>query len=117
MHRDVDEARLKVDAQSWQPAVITDAEAVLISLLIERGELNVTQPPAGASPGEVAQAIQRLEAAGLVGADAAHANIYRLLTKECAVVFLPDGRLVAGENNSGRLTRWVDRNAPAEKAE
>lgn len=31
-----------------------------------------------------------------------------LLTKECKAVFLPDGRLVAGDDASGRLTNWVN---------
>lgn len=31
----------------------------------------------------------------------------KLLTDECKVCILPDGRVVAGEDKSGRLTRWV----------
>lgn len=31
-----------------------------------------------------------------------------LTTTECACVTLPDGRFIAGENNTGRLSRWVD---------
>jgi hypothetical protein len=30
-------------------------------------------------------------------------------TEECACVLLPDGRRIAGENNTGRLTRWTNR--------
>lgn len=29
-----------------------------------------------------------------------------LLTKECGLLILPDGRFAAGENCSGKLTRW-----------
>lgn len=32
-----------------------------------------------------------------------------LTTFQLAIVILPDGRTVAGENNTGRLERWVQR--------
>lgn len=34
---------------------------------------------------------------------------YRLLTKQLQPAILPDGRFVAGENNTGKFTRWLER--------
>jgi hypothetical protein len=31
-----------------------------------------------------------------------------LTTEECACVLRPDGRRIAGENNTGSLTRWTN---------
>jgi hypothetical protein len=40
---------------------------------------------------------------------ARNGRILTLTTAQCACVLLPDGRRIAGENNTGRLTRWVER--------
>jgi hypothetical protein len=32
-----------------------------------------------------------------------------LITDRCRTAVLPDGRLIAGEDNTGRLTRWIAR--------
>jgi hypothetical protein len=34
-------------------------------------------------------------------------RMFTLTTDECACVLLPDGRRIAGENNTGCLTRWT----------
>jgi hypothetical protein len=31
----------------------------------------------------------------------------RVLARECKIAALPDGRIVAGEDNSGRFSRWL----------
>lgn len=40
---------------------------------------------------------------------ARNGNELELTTVECACMILPDGRYIAAENNTGRLTRWVRR--------
>lgn len=35
-------------------------------------------------------------------------DLLQLVTYECAMAILPDGRFVAGENNTGRLSRWIE---------
>jgi hypothetical protein len=50
------------------------------------------------------------DSARLIGADALRASVYRYLSTECVVACLPDGRVAAADNVSGRLTRWVNKN-------
>ena len=33
----------------------------------------------------------------------------QLTTEECQCIILPNGQFIAGENNTGRLTRWLER--------
>jgi len=51
--------------------------------------------------------IDHLRSRGLVGRDPHEPTRYWLLTRQCDCMILPDGRFVAGDNSSGRLTRWV----------
>jgi hypothetical protein len=49
-------------------------------------------------------------------------SVLKLTTIACSCVVLPDGRFVAADDNSGRLTRWlsrylVDRSGAAKKPE
>ena len=37
-------------------------------------------------------------------------NCLVLITDACQCAILSDGKFVAGENNSGRFTRWMDKN-------
>lgn len=106
---DVPNKTLQGETKPWEPVFLDDVEHVVVAWLCQREELDLLNLPKGAPPEEVETALKRLAGEGLVGADAEVSSIYRLLTKECAVVILPDGRVAAGENNSGRLTRWVER--------
>lgn len=92
----------------WEPVRLTDEEAVLVNWLCKKEEIDLDSPPSGAPPREQLKALLlRLASTGLVGAVAGSHSRYRLLTTECRVVCLPDGTVVAGENSSGRLDRWV----------
>ena len=44
-------------------------------------------------------------------------NEIELITEQCQCVILPNGELVAGENNTGRLTRWMRRHFQRENPE
>ena len=37
-------------------------------------------------------------------------NKLKLLTDHCQCVILPNGKVVAADNKSGRLTRWIEKN-------
>jgi hypothetical protein len=36
-------------------------------------------------------------------------NQMELITDRCQPAILPDGRFAAGEDNTGRMTRWIAR--------
>lgn len=98
---------VKVSA-SWEPARLTTEEAVLVTWLCKNDELDLDKPPSDAPPRKQLEALlHRLASTGLVGPVAGAPSRYRLLTTECGVVCMPDGTSVAGDNSSGRLTRWV----------
>ena len=42
-------------------------------------------------------------------------NKLKLLTDQCNCAILPDGRLVAGEDKSGRFTNWIIKNSAKSK--
>jgi hypothetical protein len=53
--------------------------------------------------------VSRLLETALVYLNDAHT--LRYLTDYCNIAFLPDERIVGGENKTGRLDRWVRREA------
>jgi hypothetical protein len=95
------------DGGEWEPVFISDEEHVLLLWMARHGELDLDRLPDGCDPLEMQQAATRLTAARLIGPDAHRGRVLRQLTQQCAVVSLPDGRVAAGENVSGRLTNWV----------
>jgi hypothetical protein len=107
--------QLIAEPKDWEPVELDDTEHVLVTWLCEKDEIDLAAPPRGADPALLKTAVERLVGAGLVGPDASLPTVFRLLTKQCAVVCLPDGRVVAGENVSGRLTRWLSRYMEARK--
>lgn len=96
--------------KEWEPCVLDDAQGVLINYLCSKGTVSVNHPlidellndePKYKNKDEF---INSVKATYLVDVD--KENKFYLLTEECQVLFLPDGRVVAAENNTGRLTRW-----------
>jgi hypothetical protein len=93
----------------WQPVILTDTQFLMINYLCKYEEINIltaqffgeVATKEGKTVNELAD---ELCATSLVYLEA---NKIKLLTKQCACVVMPDGRLVAGENVSGRLARWV----------
>jgi hypothetical protein len=98
------------DAKGWAPVELDESEHVLVAWLCQNESINLDNPPAGVVLKDLEASINQLVEAGLVGSDASRGNVFRLLTRECLVACLPDGRVIAGENVSGRMTRWLDRN-------
>jgi hypothetical protein len=88
----------------WQPLFADEDEAVTLMLLCNSPDgLDISEIVKGL--GDRANAlIDRLKKSGLV---AQRGNLIELTTKHAEGVFLPDGRHCFGENNTGRLTRWV----------
>lgn len=102
--------------QPWMPAVLEEGQFLVVSALC-RGDLSLSDQyliQAADTDGQSLDAFVR----GLVDTRlvALRGDALTLITTECGCVLLPDGRRIAGENNTGRLTRWLDK-FMAERAE
>ncbi|MDU0364285.1 DUF6602 domain-containing protein [Rhizobium sp. 25PS6] len=97
------------DFDEWTPVVLDDDQNAVVTILCG-DDIAVTDPRfrefllgKGHDPETFIEALCRTT---LVARDG---DILQLTTKKCEVVLLPDGRYVAADNNTGRLTRWVEK--------
>lgn len=102
--------------QPWMPAVLEEGQFLVVNALC-RGDLSLSDQyliQAADTDGKSLDAFIR----GLVDTRlvALRGDALTLITTECGCLLLPDGRRIAGENNTGRLTRWLDK-FMAERAE
>lgn len=92
----------------WSPVVLNNAQFVIVNELCNGDDVNIDDP-------ELKQFVEKEVCTiddfidGLIETRlvAREGNTLRLATTGCSCMILPDGRYVAAENNSGRLTRWV----------
>ncbi len=93
----------------WQPTKLDDKQASFLLYLLENPEIDMTNPEFvhGWGGDNLNQIIADLVTTGLVSKTG---NKLVLLTTECKLVVMPDGSIVAGEDNNGRLTNWVSQN-------
>lgn len=95
---------------SWEPFVLTEDQWVIANLLCNLEEIDIATFDFGGRPRtKISADFRAMGSMGLVGPVPGKQNTYGLLTVACAVAVLPDGRFIAGENVSGRLTRWAER--------
>lgn len=94
----------------WEPDVLSKEQFVIINQLCQGKDIETTDTDfvsfVTTSGQSVDEFIDDLVETRLV---ARKGTMIELITKECAAMILPDGRFVAAENNTGRLTRWVQR--------
>lgn len=94
----------------WEPVVLTEEQHVVIALLCKGKSISLNDEDFKNFVTENGHTIngfkQSLLETGLVGIEG---NEIKLVTRKCECVFLPDGRIIAAENNTGRLTRWVEK--------
>jgi len=103
---------LKSNKQSkeWSPIELDLHQYVIIEKLCREGEIDITnnsdiqQLIISTSYSSTTNFVEKLKATGLVCVEN---NKLILLTDECRCVILPNGKLYAGENKSGRLISWV----------
>lgn len=93
----------------WEPVFLTEAQYKVICLLCKNSMdqsdtkfLDVLRENS-LSKNEF---IESLIETGLVGVEGSE---LKLITQKCECVLLPDAKYVAAENNTGRLTRWVEK--------
>jgi len=95
-------------SKDWHPATLTKPEFAVIHQLCNGKSVDISDPSLAAFCAEHAQTVdqvcQNLNRANLA---AIKGSSLELITDECQCVFLPDGRCVAADNKSGRLTHYV----------
>lgn len=97
------------DFDEWEPVEIDADQNVMITMLCSE-DILVTDPELqefllskGYNPAAFIDALCRTTLVAREG------DRLQLTTTCCQVVVLPDGRYVAADNNTGRLSRWLDR--------
>lgn len=94
----------------WEPAQLTDEGFVLVQRLCAGSQVLWDDPELLAFLASRGVDSAELKASLLdTGLVAMSGQEMELITELCQCVTMPDGTLVAGENNTGRLTRWVQR--------
>ena len=101
---------------SWQPIELNEGEHIALTIIILMENSGVTDGvdinssqlirefEDSAYPLE--DSVKNLYKAGLISIENGK---LRLLTRECSIAVLPDGRFVAGENSSGRFSNWLEK--------
>lgn len=96
------------DSVPWTPVEISMNEFIFINVLKESPSMTIDDPGLvnffQEKGVDHVAFFDDLRKKGLIDFDGKHFNY---LTKEMMISFLPDGRIVAGDNNSGRFMRWV----------
>jgi hypothetical protein len=94
--------------ESWKPVEIDNLQFAIIQKLIEKEEISTSSDwftTLIKHPNYSSATLSKLITSGLISKKG---ETLALLTIECKVVVMPDGSIVAGEDNSGRLTTWVE---------
>jgi hypothetical protein len=116
VHDDEAVPEAPVVPQQWSPVELSLPQCGLVTQLCKSPDGSIVIDDLSAC--DLIEAdISYLNSHGLVGRDPRNAKVYRLLTQECRVVILSDGRFMAGDDNSGRLFRWVSEFDAARKAQ
>ena len=101
----------------WEPTTVDESQFVVLNCLCAGQKVLTTDPRLLsylASKGiEMSVFIAGLRETGLIAMEGSR---MKLTTEGMGCAILPDGRFVAGENSTGRLSRWVARQAPSDSA-
>ncbi len=109
---DLDEAQLtgSDDLEPWQPESLSIEQFVVITRLCEGHRVFLDDDDFLGYLGEQGVDLEEVRASLLdTGLVAMAGTEMELITDRCRTAVLPDGRLIAGEDNTGRLTRWIAR--------
>ncbi len=94
----------------WEPTTVDEIQYVVFNCLCDGQTVLTTDPEFISyltSRGlDITTFVAGMVATGLVAVDGER---LKLTTEGMACMILPDGRYVVGENNTGRLSRWIQR--------
>ncbi len=100
----------------WEPAFIDLTQHFVITRLCAEGEVDLLDPDLESYLSKEGYTIDSLvDSLNSVGLAAREGDRLLLLTRGCASAFLPDGRIVAGENVGGQLMKWMNRDLEKNK--
>lgn len=109
-YMDIPEGKLKVlgDTVPWNPTTLTAEQLAVMQLLLSGNRVSVNDPEIGAlldeanlSPEDFWSSLRATRLVVLRGSQ------IELITNEFMALMLSDGTIVAADNESGRLTRWL----------
>ena len=96
------------DREAWHPPSLSKAEYVIVDILCKKSEIDLTEKAfleflakEGETVASITASLNQKRLTTVVG------QTLQLITDECACVILPDGRFVAAENKSNRLSRYA----------
>lgn len=98
------------DYSDWEPVRLTPAQFIVIQRLCDGQPVRLDDTAM----------LEYLQLNGIDADDfkegllwtrlvALRGDELQLITEECQCIILPNGEFIAGENNTGRLTRWLER--------
>lgn len=99
----------------WEPARLTPAQFTVIQRLCDGRPVRLGDAAtleylraSGTDPDDFKESLVRTRLVALRGDE------LQLITDECQCIILPNGEFIAGENSTGRLTRWLEKNGQSE---
>lgn len=110
---DENEVAARDDVEPWQPVELSIEQFVVLQRLCHGDSVRLDDPGLlgyleenGLDPEQLRTDLLDTGLVAMAGSEVV------LITVKCTAFALPDGRLVAGENNTGRMERWVERHFP-----
>lgn len=100
----------ETDLEEWQPEQLDDTQHVIITELCRDGEIDLIKNNKlekfvlSKGYNSLDEFISNLLSTNLVYIEK---NKLKLLTDKCRCAILPDGRIVAAEDRSGRFSKWL----------
>lgn len=92
----------------WNPVEVSEIEAIILFELSRKDKIDINEPDfvsfTNAKGSNVNDVVKTLCDKRLIYLQD---GVIKYLTDACVVSFLPDGRTFAGEDKSGRMTRWT----------
>ena len=97
-----------ITLRKWKPVELSESEAFIVVSLLDNSKINVTDIWFKDEVKKLKHPIQdvllRLRNRNIISVEG---NIIELLTDQCDLAFFPNGKIYAGENKTGRLSRWI----------
>ncbi len=96
--------------KEWSPIFVDDQAYAIAAVLCKNKQflnLDTLEGDAG-----LQQAAEVLRQTRIIGPEISNPRVMRIILQSPVCVRLPDGRLAIGENNSGRMMRWLEKHFP-----
>jgi len=110
-HFDLSKEKLKENTNKpWSPVEVSEIEVTILFALSRKDKIDINEPDfisfinsKGADVNDVVKSLCNKRLIYLQD------GVIKYLIDACVVSFLPDGRTFAGDDKSGRMTRWTNK--------